>query len=245
MVEVPVELRSKYHHRRDPYQTDALIDSFDDDRLLQHMGVPAHYRDEALLIQDWHPSIETWIEQLPYIYRPQPENRKQKPKINGFGLALYGPTGTGKTTTSAALLLRLVRMLIPNADPDCRSRWYGAAMGAFVSWQEFSRLAREKSGGDDEAYVLYEELYNRMMGVGPVETSGNWLVIDDISRERATEFNVSELTWILRHRYEHGFPTIITTNTHPDQWPLMYGEVMGNFMLRALLPVEFVLADLR
>lgn len=237
MVEVPENLRHRYHYKRRPHSTDALIDSLDDMALLRHMGVPRRYRELALLEQEQHPLIEDWISKWPYIYRPQPELNHEKPHLMGTGLALYGPSGAGKTTLSAALLLRLVRLLVPNADPDGHSRWYGACMGGFVSWQEFSRLAREKHG-DDDAGAEYEQLTWRMTPTAGVDTRADWLVLDDLSRERATEYNISELTYFLRHRYENGYPTIITTNVGPDDWADQYGPVMGAFMARALIAVE-------
>jgi DNA polymerase III delta prime subunit len=238
MPEVPEHLRHKYHYKRNPYPTDMMLDGMDDRALLRHMGVPTKYWEDAIMqaSQPMKPTVEDWIVQLPYIFRPQEEHQREKPGIFGMGLIFYGPSGTGKTTASVALLLRLIRMLIPNADPTGSSRWYGACMGAYVGWQDFSRIARENVGNESEEY---EHLMTIMKPEGSVFERGDFLVVDDISRERVTDFNLGELTYLLRHRNEWGFPTILTTNTPPEDWKEKYGEVMGAFMHRSVLPVEF------
>ena len=66
------------------------------------------------------------------------------------------------------------------------------------------------------------------------------VVIDDISRERQTEFNQDRLHSILRKRNNECFLTILTTNFSPDQWADVYGPVLGAYMQRAFVDAEVV-----
>lgn len=235
----------KYYDKAGGYPTDNLVKILDDRQLLTHLGVPLRYQARAIkvaaMIADWDeaipPKVMEWIDLMPYIFRPQYDKSDENPDLCGMGLAIFGPSGTGKTTLAAAILLHMVRKGIRNADPSGHSRWYGQAMGQFVSWQEVSAMFREGITDEDIASDL-ADIKMRMTPLGLMENRGDFLVLDDISRESATTFNVSNLARFLRRRTEHGYPTIITTNHPPEKWTSIYGDVMGSFMSRSFLMVE-------
>lgn len=229
-----------YWRKETPYPTDELIQSLSDEMLLEHMGVPRRFHHHAISMYDkpMQPEIEKWIANLPYIFRPHGKYQKEKPDLGGVGLALHGPSGTRKTTTAAALLLRLVRMGVPNTDPTGRNfTWHGWAMGRFVDWQVASALFRE-AVKDEVAEQQAQEIRQAMTMEAHVTKHGDFLVIDDISRERRTEFNVGELQRTLRVRHNYCYPTIITTNHAPKVWADVYDDVFATFAKRALIPVE-------
>ena len=156
----------------------------------------------------------------------------------GRGLLLYGPAGTYKTTTAAAILLHAVRRGLMNTDPTDRNiTWHGWAMGRFVDWQEVSELFR--SANDDEADDFdATEIRKALIPTGPTLNRADYLVLDDISRERATEWNTSELQRIIRRRGDNGYPTIVTTNTTPKEWESIHGEPLTDFFDRSFVHVE-------
>ena len=226
----------KYWYKPGGYETDHLIDDLSDPKLLAHMGVPRTYIDHAVNLTDFPDVVEAWLANLPYIYRPSDENLKEN--MCGVGLVLAGPGSTRKTTLAAAILLRVIRQKIHNTDPTGKNfTWHGALMGRFVDWQEVSDVFR--SANSDEAdEVLAKEIRTAMIPSGPVINRADILVLDDISRERPTEYNAGELQRTLRRRSDNGYPTIITTNNPQDQWAANHGDVLAGFLQRSSVVVE-------
>ena len=230
------------HVKAGGYSTDHLIQSLDDRGLLRHMGVPDKFIAHAIGLsrEPMDGLIEEWLEGLPYIYRPQDDENDENPDLYGVGLILYGPGGARKTTTAAAVLLRVIRMGIRNSDPSLRNfTWHGWCMGYFSDWQSVSENVRLAAGGDAAAQEQSRGTAKRMAASSHPDIAGNFLVVDDISRERSTEFNSGELHRLLRDRNVRGLPTILTTNHYPKEWEDVYGDVLGAFMDRSFVPVEF------
>jgi hypothetical protein len=236
-------VRDKYV-KANGYPTDHLIAGMTDEELLAYMGVPVKYIQYAVRLasEELDPDIEGWLENLPYIFRPSFENQKVEGKdgLCGTGLVLCGAPTTRKTTTAAAVLLRAIRKQIPNTDPTKQNRtWHGWAMGRFVDWQEASESFRSANAGDEDAEAFAVEIRKAMHPSGPMERRADFLVIDDISRERPTEYNAGEFQRIIRRRSDNGYPTIVTTNHPIDKWEAKHGDVLTGFLNRAFLVVEF------
>jgi hypothetical protein len=229
-----------YYIKSGGYPTDHLIQGMDDQELLNHMDVPQHIRAVAEAGKDgpWHPEIQFWLDNLAYIFRPSTDLQKERPGLHGRGLILYGEPRRHKTTTACSLLLHVVRTGIRNSDPTYHNlTWHGWCMGRFVDWQDASELFRNAAGGRDEEEA--EVLRLAMRPNGEMTRRGDFLVIDDISRERGTEFNSNELHRILRRRLNYGYPTILTTNYEPDGWQDVYGDSLAAFMKGEFNLVEF------
>jgi DNA replication protein DnaC len=230
--------KKRYWYRPDGYETDHLIDSLSDEELLAHMGVPVKYTRHAIEMQhDLPKEAEAWLRNIEYIYRPNFERLEKD--LCGMGLILSGPGSTRKTTTAAAILLRAVRMKTPNTDPTGHNfTWHGAAMGRFVDWQEASELFRSASRSEEDDMAA-EEVRRYMKPNGPAIHRADFLVLDDISRERPTEYNAGELQRTIRRRADNGYPTIITTNHSSEEWPDAHGEVLTGFLMRSAIVIEF------
>ena len=229
-------MRDKYV-KKNGYPTHHLNAGMSDEELLAYMGVPLTYIDHAVEMTDFDPDIELWLENLPYIFRPSFENLKRD--LCGKGLLLCGPPSTRKTTTAAAVLLRTIRKQIPNTDPTGQNKtWHGWAMGRFVDWQEASEAFRGANGDDEDAEEFAVEVRKAMHPSGPMERRADFLVLDDISRERPTDYNTGELQRIIRRRADNGYPTIVTTNSVPEDWDEKHGEVLAGFLTRAFMVVE-------
>ena len=240
-----------YYWRPSGYPTDRYLAEVRDTDLLQHMGVPPRFRAHVLRMyrKSFRREVETWIAQMPYIFRPAPSRLADKPELCGIGLLLWGDSGTYKTTTAAAVLLRLIRMQIPNLHPDPLplkgGTYTGAAMGRFVPWQDAVEAFRNAVGDPESDEESEGEFLRRSMRCESRRAvdAANFLVLDDISRERVTEWNFNELHRIMRFRHDYARPTIVTTNYDPDDWEKKYGEVFAAFLHRAFIPVEFIKTD--
>ena len=219
------------------YETDHLLNDLSVQQLLSHMGVPMKYVGDALAV-DLPAEVSKWLENLPFIFRPSYENLSRH--LCGMGLIFYGEPGTRKTTTAAATLLAAIQTRTPNTDPTGHNfTWHGAAMGRFVDWQEASEVFRSANSGDEDEAMIANEIRTAMIPSGPMLNRADFLVLDDISRERPTEYNTTELQRILRRRGDNGYPTILTTNTQPEFWPAAHGEALAGYLSRAFTPVEF------
>lgn len=221
---------------RSHYPVDAVLD-LDDRDLMMHMGVPQEFcgpRRHSMPL-----NVRNWLRSIQYIQRPTFERQDEKPDLIGAGMVFHGPGRTGKTTQAARLLLELVRLDIRSTDPALLNRaWHARSMGMFVDWQDASAKFRWAAGGSDTEGVV-EKMRSHMIGEGSPKKRADFLVLDDISRERATAFNSGELHRILRHRSSNGLATIVTTNHAPSEWESVYGDVLAAYLANKFIQVEF------
>lgn len=109
---------------------------------------------------------------------------------DGKGLYIEGTNGTGKTHLAAAIALQLVG--------ECRKvvfRTYGKLL------EEIEKAIHGRDSEDSKKYEL-SKLYQDC----------DLLVIDDLGKERCSDWSVSFLFGVINDRYENLMPTIITTN---------------------------------
>lgn len=115
------------------------------------------------------------------------ENFKQK-KSQGQGLLLSGTVGTGKTHLAAAITLRLIES------------GQSVIFGTVTTLLGRIRETYAKNSEFDEREII-DQL-----------TSVSLLVIDDLGKEKPTEWVEQTLYEIINTRYEHNMPLIITSN---------------------------------
>ena len=223
---------------KDTYEMDEFLAGVSDIDLMVHMGVPEDmigYEPRPL-----DPDIRGWLQNLRYCHRPTREDHLAQPNLYGSGLIFYGPSGTEKSVTAANLLLQLIRLNIRNTDPDLVSLMnHQMSMGAFLEWPQVLDLLRADATSDlldDETEHTKRLLY----GGGTGLKRGNFLVLDDIGRDRATDFAVSEFQRYLRYRHSHGWATILTVNHPPRQWKSIFGPVLAAYLQRSYMPIEFI-----
>lgn len=116
----------------------------------------------------------------------------QENKDKGEGLYFEGTCGTGKTHLAVAIAMKLINQGVP-----------------VICKTSIDLLASIKQSYERDSTVNEEdviEAYNTI----------DLLVIDDLGKERATEWSVPILYRIINDRYENMLPTVITTNYNTD-----------------------------
>lgn len=116
----------------------------------------------------------------------------QDNKDNGRGLYLEGTCGTGKTHLAVAIALKLINQGVP-----------------VICKTSIDLLADIKQSYEYDSTVNEEEVLTAYK-------TADLLIIDDLGKERATEWSVPILYRIINDRYENMLPTIITTNYNTD-----------------------------
>ncbi len=109
-------------------------------------------------------------------------------KKEGIGLIFSGTYGTGKTHLAAAIAIDLINRGIPVI--------FGTAINLL------SKVRQSYSSYDNENEEDILQLYKTV----------DLLVIDDLGKEKPSEWVLEKLYSILNERYENFKPVIITTN---------------------------------
>lgn len=106
----------------------------------------------------------------------------------GYGIYFEGTCGTGKTHLAAAIGLALIHKGVP------------------VIFRTAGDLLRELKRTYDGGTELREDQ------VLSAYNAADLLIIDDLGKERPTEWTVDRLYAIINERYEQMLPVVITTN---------------------------------
>ena len=138
------------------------------------------------------------VEYQPEAYAKAYEYAKDFEDNRGNGLMMIGNAGTGKTHLAAAITHYVIE-----------------EFGATVKFGCFTDILTDikKSFSTDEDIV-------RQLKEVPL------LVIDDLGKERQSEWSDSILYEVINSRYEDYMPTIITTNLNPKQLEARFGEAI-------------------
>lgn len=155
----------------------------------------------------------------------------------GKGLLLVGPPGRGKSYVGCAVLRSL----------PSKYRYRFATLKGFIrlNQRSFSEQSAWEKGYDAEAYERWrkiQKLLNRL------RNEYDFLLIDDVGKEYRTSSNFAEneFDYLLRHRYDRGLPTLMTSNVPLDQWVETYGEAMHSFVHECVYLIDMNgLPDLR
>jgi DNA replication protein DnaC len=135
----------------------------------------------------------------------------------GVGLTLLGPTGVGKTTVSMTVAVDL------------------ATDGFMVRYTTMANmLARMRnqialeSIRDDE--IAANEWCDNHSFLNEVTFAAHLLVIDDVGKEKRSEWTDAVLDQIVRTRYDLGLPSILTSNLTVDAWGEQFGRASQDFL---------------
>lgn len=115
------------------------------------------------------------------------------------GLLILGTVGTGKTHLAASIANYLVEKGIPTQ------------FGTFIDYLESIKREYDAIGQKEEL----SRLKNTLM-----------LVIDDLGKEKWSEWTQQVLFDIVNHRYEYRLPIVVTSNLNPDQLKKYVGEAI-------------------
>ncbi|AET66370.1 DNA replication protein [Desulfosporosinus orientis DSM 765] len=117
----------------------------------------------------------------------------RKYKDQGIGFILSGPYGSGKTHLAAALAIDLINKEVT------------VVIGTLISL-----LGKIRE--------TYSEIWTQENELEILETYStvDLLIIDDLGKERASEWSLEKLFSIVNTRYENNLPIIVTTNYSMD-----------------------------
>lgn len=113
-------------------------------------------------------------------------------KIEKGSLFITGGVGTGKTHLAASIANELIKNEIP------------VVFGTLINLLNDIKDSYS-SDGEKEGYII--EKYSKV----------NMLIIDDLGKERPSEWTLEKLFTIINNRYENNLPVIITTNYNRDK----------------------------
>jgi DNA replication protein DnaC len=141
--------------------------------------------------------------------------------VNGMGLIMTGPYGTGKTMLASLMAKAMVRM------------------GHDVYFSTFTQMVETFTGGwfSDQKRRKFEE---RIVGA-------DFLVLDDLGKEMKTKTNLAESTFdnMMRRRAMFMRPTILTTNMPMENMREGYGRAAFSLLSERSTVVEFFGEDWR
>lgn len=150
--------------------------------------VEAYLKDEEYI----HPSKPELNGKMPILLNPFIDDYIENSSLykeDGRGIIINGPVGRGKSLTAMKLLMNLV---------DKRYTGY------FITIKELFEMIK-KSWDDEDFLKLRNHIYDC-----------DFLVLDDVGteyRKNGSDWSITELDSLMRHRYYKKLPLIITTNT--------------------------------
>ena len=156
-------------------------------RLLASSGIKKRF--ESRTFENFR--TDTEMQKRAYTIAKRYADNFDKASKEGYGLYIVGGNGTGKTHIAAAITLQLIGQGIPvifKTSPDL----FGEIKKVF---------------GENES-TRYE--------VTQAYKSVDLLIIDDLGKERCSEWSMTTLYDIINDRYEDYKPTIVVTNYTPD-----------------------------
>lgn len=149
-------------------------------------------------------------------------------KNDKVGVIFVGPAGSGKTHAAYAVINMLKEK---NPEMVAYSTTYSVAMSAIKN--EFANDVYDEMGS------MWDRLNN---------DSGMYdglLLIDDLSSQKLTDFEVDKLMMFLEKRVNAYMPFLMTTNVKPEDFKAVFGERLASRLFGYATIVDFVARDKR
>lgn len=158
--------------------------------------------------------VDTWPQRRPTMTASGIQELPDDRSLLGRGLILVGSAGVGKTKLACAAATEIARR-------------YNTGV-AYMPVTQFFALGRIEKGASEA------ELAARAAAKSSLERIP-LLVWDDMGKEYGSGSNwvPSEVYRILRLRFDHARPTIITTNVPLERWNELYEGAMYSFLHEA------------
>lgn len=165
----------------------------------------------------------------------------------GKGLLMYGLPGRGKTTVALAAIQEMMTTLSPEAFAPSPHKVLVRPC-YFITFNDLLELKGATMNSDSD--VSDDTLYNGILGDSKDDAYNvRVLVLDDVGKEHASlsGWQKNMLHHVLRTRFNHGLPTIVTTNISREDWVQVYGDATGSFAKEAFayVPISQENRDLR
>lgn len=114
-------------------------------------------------------------------------------QTKGTGIIFYGPYGVGKTHLACSIANELIKMQ--------KSVIFGSTIKLFG----IIKKSYNNDISEDESKIISKFI------------NCDVLIIDDLGKEKSSEWVLEKLYYIINERYEHNKPIIITTNFSENQ----------------------------
>lgn len=180
------------------------------------------------LSQEAHEKIAMWVGKVKTGF----VIRAYGGPLCGRGLLFAGDPGLGKSTVGAAILQEMITTFpIKSFATDSKTL---SRPVYFTSYTGLIALRGQLFSNDFEEREY--KLWHGILGDCKDDAFNvRVLVIDDVGAEHnyTSGWQKNLLHEVLRGRYERGLPTIMTSNTHPQDWGHLYSPATQSFLNEA------------
>lgn len=171
-------------------------------------------------------------------------------KVCGKGILLWGEPGHGKTTLALSIIQDVMTTfkLEPFNVEDGRVLLRPCYFATFNDILDLKGKSMDHEMTDEESLI-----YQGILGECQNDAYNiRILIIDDLGKEHTggpasgpTAWRSSLFHHILRTRFNHGLPTIVTTNIKLESWDSNFGDATQSFANEAFYYLPIETTDLR